>query len=198
MNQPTPQRPADHWWHRGTQIATIAAALVAVVTLLVAYFAWRNPVQNGAPAGSERASATSPATSASGVTAPATSASPARPVTELQVRAGAANVSVDGGTMVVPCGTGNTGDTRREIEYWLRGAYRSFTAEVEVTEVTAPEIRTQLEVFTDSELSANVILTGAQSRPVSAEVDGGDVLRLRLTCQQRDTVVVIRDAAVHG
>jgi len=208
VNQPIPEPPASRRARdrrrRWAEIATIVTVPLAAVALVVGVLQWRAEVSGGQDrdAGDRVAStgtgAVGPdsgaATPASGGGQPAA----ARPVAALQVRAGGANIEVagDGRTLVMPCGSNNSDDAYREVEYWLRGAYRGFAAQFEVTEVDAPEVRTQLEVFTDSVRSGNVVLAGKQGRRVTATIAGGQVLKLRLTCESSDTVVAILDAAV--
>jgi hypothetical protein len=198
VNQHSPQRRPAGRRRRWAEIATIVSVPLAVLGLVVAFVTWRTEVSNGRDAGESPVAGPGGTTSAQAPAA--TTAASGRLLTALQLRAGAGNIKVtDGGrTVTMPCGTNNSEDTFREVEYWLRGAYRGFTAQVEVSGVAAAEVRTQLEVLTDQVRRGNVVLSGAQTRPVSAGIEGGATLQLRLTCEQPNAVVTIRDATVLG
>lgn len=200
MNQQSPQRKRAGRRRRLAELATIISVPLAVIGLIVAYVTLRTEVSNGRDADESRVASSDAAASAPVAPTATTTETADRLMTMLQLRAGAGNIKVaDGGrTVTMPCGTNNSEDTFREVEYWLRGAYRSFTAQVEVSAVAAAEVHTQLEVLTDRVRRGNLVLSGAQTRSVSAAVDGGATLQLRLTCQQPNAVVTIRDATVHG
>lgn len=198
MNRPEPQQPTRSPWQRSVQL--VGLVVIPLVALLVAIMAWQFPVKSDDPT---TTSPTAPGTATGGTdttssTRPGSSQPPGRALTDLEVAAGTGNTRVDGGAVSMACGTGESHDRSREVEYRTRGAYQRFTARISATEVPRPEIRTQLQVFSDTTVVFDVVLRGTEAVPVDAELDGGQLLRLRLTCQHRDTVLVISDGTVRG
>ena len=100
--------------------------------------------------------------------------------------------------MTIHCGSGASDDRFREVEYALRGSYREFTADVVAAAVPEPELKTQLEVFADGVRTANVILTGGESTGLTAAIAAKQTMRLRVTCEHRDAMLVLHNAAVLG
>jgi hypothetical protein len=198
VNQPETRQPTPSPWQRSAQLAGLV--VIPLVALLVAIMAWQFPVRPDDAI--TTTSATVPGTAEGGAgtssARPGPSQSASRALTDLEVAAGTGNTRVDGATVSLACGTGESHDRSREVEYRTRGAYQRFTATLTATEVAAPEIRTQLQIFSDTTVVSDIVLVGTETVPVDAELDGGQILRLRLTCQHRDTVLVISGGTVLG
>jgi hypothetical protein len=205
---------ADRRWRRRAEVAAIVVVPLTLVSVVITVLAWRQPV---APPGHSGDAAAAPAsTSTAAMPAPgdpATIASgsesnqavPNQPLTTLQLKSGASNVELRDGALVMECARGTASDPHREVEYSLFGSYQRFRAEFEVSGAVRPELRTQFEVFVADGIQgiqgiqvANRVVTGNGSGEVDATFDpeGAEIMKLRLTCQHRDTALTIRNAEV--
>jgi hypothetical protein len=188
---------------RHAEIATIVAAVFAGLGVVTAFLAWQWPVGSEQPgtgtagAGPGAGPPAAETVAGASTTAPLPSGT-TRFLTEMTPLAGQAYIEVDrdGKAFTLQCGSG-VGDPSREVQYPLRGSYRKFDANVVVSEVEAPEVQTQFEVFADGVRVSNIVIDGKDSRAVStADLDGVEVLALRLTCERRDTVVIVAQPRV--
>jgi NPCBM/NEW2 domain-containing protein len=180
-----------------SEIVATVGAVFAVLGVVVAILAWQWPVSPG------QTGTAGPGTSTAGTATsqPATTTQPSgttRFLTEMTPLAGQVNIETkpDPGTFILHCGSG-VSDPSKEVQYRLNGAYQKFEANVTVTQVEAPEDRTQFQVFADGVRLSNIVIDGKDSRPVSiADLDGAKVLALRLTCQNSETMVIVQQARV--
>jgi hypothetical protein len=180
---------------RPTEIATIAGAVFAGLAVVVAILAWQWPVSPGQPG---TAGTPTAGTATSRSTAATQPSGTTRFLTEMTPLSGQAYIETNPGTktFVLHCGSG-VSDPSREVQYRLNGAYRKFEANVIVSEVEAPEDQTQFQVFTDGVRRSNIVIDGKNSRSISTEdLNGAEVLALRLTCQRSKTVVIVEQARV--
>ena len=189
---------AGGWAQRHAALATIVAAVVGIVGVVVAILAWQLPTSPQA-GGTAHPDATSEAGEAvAGPTGTATDAAGARYLTDLSPLAGQTHIEADrdARTFVQHCRTG-TGDPSTEVQYTLRGRYREFAAEVVVSKIDDPDAAIQYEVFVDGRRISNTYLEGInRGRIASAELRGAQVLTLRLRCERSGTVVTIEGARV--
>jgi NPCBM/NEW2 domain len=196
VNNPKVDR-ANQRWVRAAQLATIIALPVAIIGVLVA--------RNGPQAGSA-----SPHTTMTGVSAPSSpvATSPVatgteRPLADLLPKSGQNNITLDKdpagavSAMTIHCGSGDSNDRFREVEYTLNGAYSNFVADVMAT-VNEPEYKTQFQVFGDDVQADNKVLSGSQPNTVQAPVAGKKTMRLRLTCQDSNATLILRNARIQS
>ena len=170
---------------------------IAIVALVIAYFAWVKPHSPDDDAGrTERAPAA--ATTTTGTTATSTVATPQPTVDRRTVAlmdlipsVGGTNVRRAGSDLMMPCASGETSDRHRTVEYDLADRYVAMVAKLTVAKATDPDAQLQLKVFTDELTAANVILTKGKSADVEVALDGKKSLKIQLTCQSPNSEMTI-------
>jgi hypothetical protein len=86
--------------------------------------------------------------------------------------------------VTVPCGSNNSGDTKRQVTYLLERRYVTFTADVRAYKKPADEYKLQLRVYADNAQPQVVELQPDQRAPLSMSVDGVKKLMLEVTCER--------------
>jgi hypothetical protein len=181
----------DRNWTKFGVIATAIGAVATVVALLVFVI----PTRDGRD---EAARDASPGTAETTQKPTGTPASTTRPIAsnerhlaELPLAQGGGAVRVvDGRDLSMPCGSGQSDDRYREIEYQLPGAYTSFTTQATAGGKADPEASIGIEVFvrTRQERSDRIPRPGAiaiktsTSAPLTADITDATALSLRITC----------------
>jgi hypothetical protein len=112
---------------------------VAIVGLIVAYFAW---IQPHSPEDDKQTVPSGPTSAGTTSASPLASAGPtsaARPValSSLTATTGGGNVRPDGPDLTMPCATGTSTDGQRAIEYDLLGNYAAFDADLTASKARA-------------------------------------------------------------
>jgi hypothetical protein len=201
-------------WRRWTRRGEIVGLCLAAISVLVAVLAWQFPRRtsdSATPAGSTSApvfTSALPALTASspgqtGATpAPTTARSPeagGRYLLDLQPQDGAANLAqvTDPGhrTFAVQCGTGNTDDQHRSVDWAPVGHYARLIATAIPTGRVDSETTTQVEILADNAVVNNqpaLALLGPAA--IDAPLGGAAVIGLRVTCMNSAVSVLFRDA----
>jgi hypothetical protein len=166
---------------------------IALVALVIAYFAW---VQPHSPADDNKAEPAPPAPVTKAATpetagptadtAGPTAAAAGVPLVRLTPTVGAGNVRQADDDLVIHCATGQTSDRQRVVEYDVLGRYTALKAELRVSRARDGDTPLQLKVFTDDAIAANQVVTKGKSAPMRIPLDGKQKMRVQLTCQFPD------------
>jgi hypothetical protein len=180
---------------------------VAIVGLVIAYFAWVQPHSSDdgrtggdKPAAAALGSTAAPALPATTAAVPATTAavpattgatpaagSKAVPLGRLEATTGGGNVHPAGSDLTMPCATGQTTDRLRTIEYDLSGHYTALTAGLTVTKAHDADTALQVAVFVDDhQIDASNLTKGGAAGRLDVPLTGGSHLRIQLICQLPD------------
>src|SRR4051812_35055693 len=175
---------------------------VAIVGVVLAYFAWVQPHSPGddgpKPADAAPGSATRAAGSATRAPGSATAAPGASPTAaprvvplgSLAASTGGGNVHPAGDDLIMECATGQTTDRQRAVEYDLSGHYTALATALTVTKAHDADTALQVAVFVDDhQVDARNLTKGGAAAPLDVPLTGGNHLRLELTCQLPDGVV---------
>jgi hypothetical protein len=159
---------------------------VAIVGLVIAYFAWVQPHSSADDnAAVDKAAAVATTTSATGAT-PATTAKTV-PLGSLEASTGGGNVHPAAGNLTMPCATGQTTDRQRTIEYDLSGHYTALTGGLTVTKAHDPDTTLQVAIFVDDhQVDAHDLTKGGPAGHLDVPLTGASHLRLQLICQLPD------------
>jgi len=161
---------------------------VAIVGLIIAYFAWVQPhssADDDKVASSVPAGGTGTTAARSGPTAPAGAKQVA--LRGLAATTGGSNVRPDGDDLTMPCGSGQSTDRQRTVEYDLLGNYATLTADLTVTKARDGDTPLQVAVLVDDRGAGTYTLTrGTGSRRLDLPLTGAGRLRLQLICQFPD------------
>jgi hypothetical protein len=133
------------------------------------------------------------------------SASYERHLAELPLTQGGGAVTVVGGTdLSMPCGSGQSDDSYRQIEYELPDSYASFTTRATAGGKADPEAKVGVEVFvrarqerSDRTLRAGrIVLQAAGSEPLTADITNARAILLRITCSVGTLSVTFTDPRI--
>ncbi len=165
---------------------------IAVVALVIAYYAWvrpHAPADDDAPVQATRTTAGAAAPEAGQEVPGSKQATPgerATPLAELTPTAGGSSVRARDRDLLMPCATGQSGDRERTVEYDLLGRYAALRAGLRVTKARDDETSLQVKVFADGRQIANHVVTRTVPAAIDAPVAGKQKLRIQLTCQFPD------------
>jgi hypothetical protein len=173
-------------WVKAGAIAGVAAALAAILVFFIQTRDGRDEAaRDNSPAGTTQLPTTAP-------TIPSVTVAPnERHLAELPLAQGGGAVRViDGRDLSMPCGSGQSDDRYRELEYELPGAYTSFTTQATAGGKADPEASIGIEVFvrTRQERSdriprpSAIVVKANGSAPVTANITDAKALLLRITC----------------
>jgi hypothetical protein len=128
-----------------------------------------------------------------------------RHVAELPLAQGGGAVSVVGGTdLSMPCGSGQSDDQYRQIEYVLPAAYASFTTRATAMGKADEEARVGIQVFirarqerSDRVLEVRRIdLQANGSESLTADITNARAILLRITCSASTLSVTFTDPRI--
>jgi hypothetical protein len=155
---------------------------VAIVALVIGYFAWVQPHSPDGNSGPDR-SAKSTSRPARGQRTVA--------LTALTPSAGGSDLRRSDSGLVMPCATGESTDRQRTAEYDLAGRYVELTANLSVSRAPDADSQLQMKIFTDDQEAADVILTKESPAAIDVPLSGKQRLKIQLTCQSRDSELTI-------
>jgi hypothetical protein len=171
-----------------TKIGVIAGVVGAGAAVAVFVFPTRDGRDERAN-GTHSAEATQNPTSAP---SPSRASAPnERHLAELQLAQGGGAVNViDGRDLSMPCGSGQSDDRFRQIEYELPGPYTSFTtratgsgkADLEASVGVQVFVRARQEISDRTLEAGRVVLRGNGSEPLTADIAHARAILLRITC----------------
>ena len=128
-----------------------------------------------------------------------------RHLAELPLAQGGGSVSVvDGRDLAMPCGSGQSDDRYRQIEYELPGPYTSFTTLATARGKADVEARVGVQVFvrarqerSDRTLeSGRTVLKTDGSEPITADITNARAILLRITCSTSTLTVTLTDPRI--
>jgi hypothetical protein len=166
-----------------------AGLSVAIVGLVIAYFAWVQPHSAGDDPGDDKpAAAPGAATSAAKTTTSATTAPPKQvPLSSLAATTGGSNLRPAGNDLTMACASGESDDRQRSVEYDLLGNYARLNADLTVPKARDGDTPLQVAVFADDRGAGTYTLKkDGGSRRLDMPLTGVGRLRLQLTCQFPD------------
>jgi hypothetical protein len=189
-----------------TKVGVIAGVVGAVVAV-VAFFVTFPPVhlrpsedkESTRPAVTARNSTSAPS-SPSGTIAPNE-----RHLAELPLAQGGGAVRViDGRDLSMPCGSGQSDDRYRQIEYELPGPYTSFQTHATIGGKADEEASVGVQVFirarqerSDRILEAGkAVLLARGSEPVTVDMTNARAILLRITCSANTLTVTFTDPRI--
>jgi hypothetical protein len=159
---------------------------VAIVALVIGYFAWVQPHSPDGNTGPTVTSAARP-TSTSGPSHAGRTVA----LTELTPSVGGSNLHRSGNDLVMPCASGGSTDRQRVAEYELADRYLAITATLTVSKAPDADSQLQVRVFADEQQAANVTLTKGTPTSIDVPLSGKEKLKIQLTCQSRDSGITI-------
>jgi hypothetical protein len=128
-----------------------------------------------------------------------------RHLAELPLAQGGGAVTViDGRDLSVPCGSGQSDDLYRQIEYELPGPYASFATRATVSGKADVEASVGVQVFVRARQersnrtleAGRVVLQGNGSEPVTADIAQARAILLRITCSVPTLNVTFTDPRI--
>lgn len=134
-----------------------------------------------------------------------TSTSYERHLAELPLTQGGGVVTVIGGRdLSMPCGSGQSDDSYRQIEYELPGSYTSFTTRATAGGKSDPEAKIGVEVFVRARQERSdrtpraglIVLQAAGSGPLTADITNARAILLRITCSVSTLTVTFTDPRI--
>jgi hypothetical protein len=200
----TPDQPRRR---RGLAVAAqIAAVVIVPISIIGIILQTRAEDAGRQPEGSTTATTDEAGPEATAPSPPAGGQELSQYLSELTPTGGGANLaplprSISGDpsyshAIAMPCGSGQVDDQFREITYSLRGRYLGLAAVVRPLQEPATPVNIQVQVFRDDQLTANVILDAAATKPLSADLAGAAELKIRVTCELSSPIVILNEAAV--
>jgi hypothetical protein len=134
-----------------------------------------------------------------------TGASNERHLAELPLAQGGGAVTIIGERdLSMPCGSGQSDDRYRQIEYELPGPYTSFTTRATAGGRADPEAKIGVEVFvrarqerSDRTLRVGMIVLQANgSGPLTADITNARAVLLRTTCSVSTLTITLTDPRI--
>jgi hypothetical protein len=170
------------------------AVILAVVGLVIAYFAWVQPHSPDGRADKPAADNLPPqVTTTTGTATAPTAAAAGTALGKLTATVGTSNIKRDGDDLVIGCATGQSTDRQRVVEFDLLGRYAGLETEVRVSKARDTETPLQLKIFADGPEIANRAFTKAGATRLSVPLTGAQKMRLQLTCQFPDGEITLGD-----
>jgi hypothetical protein len=171
---------------------------VAIVGLIIAYFAW---IQPHSPEDDHQAVRPGPApartTAARTTSAGPTSATRPVALSSLTATTGGGNVRPDGPDLTMSCATGTSTDRQRAIEYDLLGNYAAFDADLTASKARDGDTPLQVAVFADDRgVGIYTLKKDGGTRKLDVPLAGVGRLRIQLTCQFPDGEVRLGNPAL--
>jgi hypothetical protein len=189
---------------KAAEVAGIGGALAAVLALAVFFI----PTQDGREEAARYRSPGTAQTTQNSTSTPnpsGTIATNERRLAELPLTQGGGVVKViDGTNLSMPCGSGQSDDQFRQIEFELPGPYASFTTQVTAAGKADKETSVGVQVFvrarqerSDRTLeAARVVLAPKGSDPLTADITNARALLLRITCSVSTLSVTFTDPRI--
>jgi hypothetical protein len=190
----------DAWWMKIGVIFTVIGAVAAATVFFVRTADGRGPDSSNPTS--------SAATSERPTNAPnpsETRASNERHLAELPLAQGGGVVKVIGSRdLSLPCGSGQSDDRYRQIEYELPAAYRSFTTLARAAGKADPDASVGVQVFVRAREeksdrtreAARVVIPANESQPVTADITDARAILLRITCSVSALSVTLADPRI--
>ena len=134
-----------------------------------------------------------------------TGASNERHLAELPLTQGGGAVRVIGGRdLSMPCGSGQSDDGYRQIEYELPSPYTSFTTRGTASGRADPEAKVGVEVFVRARQERSdrtprvgtIVLQADESKPLTADITDARAILLRITCSISTLTVTFTDPRI--
>ena len=188
-------------WTKIGVIAGVVAAGAAVAVFVVPTRDGRNETDRANT--TQSAEATQNPTSAPN---PSRASAPnERHLAELPLAQGGGAVKVNGGRdLEMPCGSGQSDDQYRQIEYALPAAYASFATHATASGKADREASVGVQVFvrarqerSDRTLEAGrTVLPANGSGPLTADITNARAILLRITCSASTLTVTFSDPRI--
>jgi hypothetical protein len=190
---------------RWTKIGAIITAGFTVVGALAALAVFWVKTADGRVPDNPTSSA---ATSEQATKAPPPSETRAlkeRHLAELPLAQGGGVVRVIGSRdLSLPCGSGQSDDRYRQIEYELPAAYTSFTTRATAAGKADPEASVGVQVFVRAREeksdrtreAARIVIPANRSRPMTADITDARAILLRITCSVSTLSVTLADPRI--
>jgi hypothetical protein len=198
---PPKQRGRRRWLTLAVEIATVVAALVAIVALLLDHSPFGGD-GDGSGGGSAITSTPAGPTTQPPSPAPDGGATPTavtRFLTDLQPDSGGANVQrVGPHSLRMSCGSGNSTDRDRTVTYLLPAgtAYRSFGTVVSVA--GQRDTRIQAFLLIDDQDAGQPVVPAGSTAPLAWHGERAGQLTLRILCDVGATTATFTDPGLSG
>lgn len=157
---------------------------VAIVALVIAYFAWVQPHSPDTPDPPAPGPTKGPPTRQD-------LAAESVALSTLTPTVGVGNVSRSGDDLVIHCASGESTDRFQKIEYDLLGRYTTLEVEVRVSKARDNDTPLQLEILADRSSAANRILKKPDVTRLSVPLAGRQTMQVQLTCQFSDGEITL-------
>ena len=189
-------------------IATVIGAFFGVIGALAAAAVFFWPTRDGRDQANPTSTTSSTGTTrnpTSGPNPPGAGAPNERHLAELPLAQGGGAVRVVGTkNLSMPCGSGQSDDRYRQIEYELPGPYASFTTRATAGGTADVEASVGVEVFvrarqerSDRTLKVGTIVLQANgSEPLTADITNARAVLLRITCSVSTLSVTFTDPRI--
>ena len=196
------------FWSRTGVIATLVGTLVGLVGAIAAAAVFFVPTRDGRDEADRAKSTVSANTTQNPSGRPenpsGASEQTERHLAELPLAQGGGSVSAVGRDLSMPCGSGQSDDRDRQLEYELPGPYSSFTTRATVRGKADVEARVGIQVFvrarqekSDRTLEAGrTVLKINGSEPITADITNARAILLRITCSTSTLTVTFTDPRI--
>ena len=196
-------------WTTASVIGTVFATLFGLVGAVAAAAVFFVPTRDGRDE-ADRAKSTASANTTQNPSIPpanpsGTIAPTQRHLAELPLAQGGGSVSVvDGRDLSMPCGSGQSDDRYRQIEYELPGPYTSFTTRATARGKADVEASVGVQVFvrarherSDRTLEGfRTVLKTNGAEPITADITNARAILLRITCSASTLTVTFTDPRI--
>jgi hypothetical protein len=196
-------------WTTASVIATVFGTLFGLVGAVAAAAVFFVPTRDGRDE-ADRAKSTASADTTQNPSSPpanpsGTIAPTERHLAELPLAQGGGSVSVvDRRDLSMSCGSGQSDDRYRQIEYELPGPYTSFTTRATAHGKADVEARVGVQVFvrarqerSDRTLEGGrTVLKTNGSEPITADITNARAILLRITCSTSTLTVTFTDPRI--
>jgi hypothetical protein len=195
-------------WTKAVRLAKVIGAFIGVIGALAAAAVFLFPTRDGrdqAARDNSTSSAEKTQNPTSAPNTPGAGASNERHLAELSLAQGGGAVRVIGAKdLSMPCGSGQSDDRYRQIEYELPGPYTSFTTRATAGGKADVEASVGVEVFvrarqerSDRTLKVGtIVLQANRSEPLTADITDARAILLRITCSASTLNVTFTDPRI--